>query len=369
MGSVGLGKLHDVVVVGAGPAGASAARALAAQGVDVLVLERRRWPRTKLCGGGLTPKAYLQIASDIEDLVRNKCNGVYLRAGESGPFHLRSESVAIWMVDREELDVRLLQRAREAGARFADDRPVRSVVPSKDVVAVVADGETYLARVVVGADGVDSVVAKDVGLRRRSSGRYGLALQATVKPEKDALGTSAVVDFGIPYGYAWVFPKGRHYSVGVGTWDARRFKELPRHLDRFIGSLGFGSATSTKYRGHKLAYGGYKERLSSRNVLLVGDAAGLADPLFGEGISYSLKSGQMGADVIVGYLCGELEGLDAYTEKVHQTILKDLSALRRLAFFVHRLPVVAVRLLSASQWLQYVIAGIVSGERSYSHVW
>ncbi len=364
-----VGKHYDVIVVGAGPSGTSAAKTLAVQGVDVLIVERQRWPRRKLCGGGLTPKTYREIGREIEDLVERKCGGVDLRAGKSGPFHIQRDDLSIWMVDRQELDVRLLERARGEGAQFIDGQAVRRVKQSNAGVAVVTENETHRARVVIAADGFDSVVAKDVGLRRDRNARYFLALQTEIRPRRDVLGAAAVVDFGFPYGYAWAFPKGEHYSVGVGTADAKRFRELPAYLDRFIAASGLGGEPRTQYRGHKIPFGGAKERLDSGSVVVVGDAAGMADPLFGEGISYSIKSGQMAGDVVARYLNGKVENLSPYTTLMHRTIVKDMQALRRVAFVVHRFPGLAVRLLSSSHWLQDMVAAVISGERSKSGIW
>src|SRR5579884_1558234 len=134
--SVAAGPVHyasvehyDAVVVGAGPAGAFSAYKLAQAGARVVLLERRRIPRPKPCGGGLTPKAYRQLDFPIDDLVCAKPHGVWLRGRGVDAFPLADPRAEIWMVQRPAFDRRIAERAVAAGAELRDDEPVRSVEP------------------------------------------------------------------------------------------------------------------------------------------------------------------------------------------------------------------------------------------------
>ena len=207
----------DVIVAGAGPAGAMAAMRLAAAGVDVLVLDKARFPRDKPCGGGLTPKAFRQLDFDIGDLVLHRANQLYLKGPHLAPTAIETPSEAVWMVNRREFDARLGQVARERGATVREGEGVIKIetgdpsaryASGQALARVETDRGAYRARVVVGADGAESIVARQVGLRADRNRRYtAFALEAETRVARDVL-DGALVDYRMPLGYGWIFPKG-----------------------------------------------------------------------------------------------------------------------------------------------------------------
>ena len=360
----------DVIVVGAGPAGAMTAARLAQRRVDVLLLDHARFPRDKVCGGGLTPKAFRQLDFDIQDLVLNRANRVYLQRSPRAPTLLETPNgEEVWMVRRRDFDARLAQVARERGATFRDGESVTHIETGA-LTRVETNRGTYRARVVVGADGAESVVARQVGLRAERNPRYrAFALEAEVPIARDVLEGAALVDYRFHLGYGWIFPKGAVYNIGVGSGDPREFKNLRAHLDRFIAENHLPLAGPVRAAGHRIPIWTHAEPLHRGNVILVGDAAGLADALWGEGISYALMSGQIAALTIWDYLTRSIEHLDAYTTRIHNLLTRDLRHMYHLAHIVYGVPGLAFPLFAHSHWMQKFVAEIISGDRSRSGIW
>lgn len=273
------------------------------------------------------------------------------------------------MVRRREFDERLVQHAESRGATVRTRVMVRGVTPNPDGTTTVAtDGSDFRARVVVGADGADSLVARAVGLRDQRDANYTLALEI----EAERVGgdaPDAIVDFALPRGYAWLFPKGKIWNVGVGTDDRAEFRHLRKHLADFQERYDLRFADSARPIGHKIPVWRGHEPLHRGGVVLVGDAAGVADPFFGEGIAYAIQTGHLAAESAIGYLRGDTLDLASYTEAVQTILAKDLRFWTVLSKVVYRAPSLALRVLSASRLAQRLADQAISGEKSFSHLW
>jgi geranylgeranyl reductase family protein len=363
-----MSDVFDAIVVGAGPAGGFTAYRLAQRGARVLLLERRAIPRPKPCGGGLTPKAYRQLDFPIDDLVCARPSGVWLRGRGVPPFALADGRSEIWMVRRPEFDRRLAERAVGAGAVLRDDEMVRSIEVGP-LTTVRTDRGTYRARSVIAADGAESPIARQLGLRPRRDKRVVVALETEVEADDLTLNGRALVDFDVPHGYAWVFPKGDVFNVGIGSFDASSFPTLRRRLNEFIGESGLRLRGEPRVVGHRIPIGGVAEPLHSGNVVLVGDAAGVADGLFAEGIAYALQSATIAAREVGALLDGGSADLSSYTRQVQRTLLRDLRAWSAIGSIVYRFPALSMRLLRRSRRGQRLAAATIAGDRSLSKLW
>jgi len=363
-------ELYDVIVLGAGPAGAMAAARLAKTGLDALVLDRARFPRDKPCGGGLTPKAFRQLDFDIGGLVVHRANRLYLKGPHLAPSLIETPNgEAIWMVQRRAFDARLVQLARERGAAIQEGEAVTRV-QAGGLARVETNRGIYRARVVIGADGAESIVAKQVGLRaERNRGVCAFAVEAEVPVARDVLDGAAWVDYRLSRGYGWIFPKGRLYNIGVGSGDLCVIRDLRAHLSRFIADRNLPISGPVRMVGHRIPVWNHTEPLHRDNVILVGDAASLTDALWGEGISYALMSGQIAALTTADYLAQRVADLSVYTARIQHTIVKDLRSLYRVAQLINGLPGVMFPLFAHRPWLQSLAADIVSGDRSLAGVW
>ncbi len=361
----------DVVVVGAGPAGTTTAAKLAAAGLDVVILDKIQFPRDKPCGGGLSPKAHRLLDVDVDDLVLARSRCVSLRAPGIPPVSLEARTGAIWMVQRHAFDRRLLDHAVELGARFEPTAVVHGVTiggPS-DLATIETSRGRYQARAIVGADGADSVVARAVGLRPRREERFVLAIEAEAPRPDYVPETDALIDFGVSRGYGWLFPKGRWCNVGVGTDDRREFRRLRRHLADFLDRNQIQFRDSLRVVGHKIPTWRGAEPLHRGNAVLVGDAAGVADPFFGEGIAYAIQTGRFAAAAVGRFCAGDWPDLSGYTLAVQNVLARDLRFWSLLGRVVYRAPGLAVRALAASRRAQALADGAITGRLSFSRSW
>ncbi|MDP2727077.1 MAG: NAD(P)/FAD-dependent oxidoreductase [Dehalococcoidia bacterium] len=355
-------KTYEVIVVGGGPAGATAARRLARQGFGVLLLEKEIFPRHKPCGGALSPKTYSQLDFDISDLIKARVRRTLVR-GPGKPFVLESQDTEIWIVSRDELDLRLLDQASQAGAVVQQGEPVEAVLAGGE--GVVTAGGEYRARVLVGADGYRSLVARSVGLEYLQP-RLFRSLQLECSTEGKPR-TEAILDFAYPGGYAWLFPEGDLVNVGICT--GRKGWSLKPRLAAFLQREGLDLACSPVYHSWPIPIGGSPRPLHRGNVLVVGDAAGLADPILGEGIAYAIMSAQLAAVAITDYLKGDSQDLVSYSDMISRNLNRDLRLLGRGAALLYRFPRLVLAFLRASPKLQASAFRVLSGRRSLSGLW
>jgi geranylgeranyl reductase family protein len=340
----------DAIVVGAGPAGSTSAYRLAEAGAQVLLLDRQHFPRDKPCGGGLTYRAVRELPVPVDRVVEDVVDRFELGLRYGKRFERGGEGPLVLMTQRCRLDAHLAEQAAGAGADFRDGQRVTSLEQDDGGAIVRCDGTAARAPVVIGADGVNGVTARTLGLASR---RFGVALEGNasyVHAREDRWKGRAVVDLAaVPGGYAWVFPKGDHVNVGVGGWESEG-PRLRDHLDRACAAYGLPADRLQALRGYRLPMRRPGDPAFSGRVLLVGDAAGLVDPLSGDGIYEALVSGRLAAETALEVVGGKRSGLDAYGAKLDATLGRTLAAswkaklalerFPRLVYEVARLPLV-----------------------------
>jgi menaquinone-9 beta-reductase len=320
----------DVIVVGAGPAGATTAFYLAQSGLDVLLLEKSRFPREKVCGDGLTPRAVKTLVnmgisvSEQDGWVRNKGLRV-IGAGKrlELPWPELASYPGYGLVrTRHDLDETLARRAQQTGARLLEGVTVTGPVLDErtgritGVVAKAADGgedRSYRARVVVAADGNSSRLSVAMGLRKRDDRPLGVAVRTYYKtPRHDDDYLESWLDLWdgdrlLP-GYGWIFGMGDGTSnVGLGLLNtSAAFGHTDYHallrkwLEGMPAEWGYTEENRTQpIRGAALPMGFNRTPHYHQGLLLVGDAGGMVNPFNGEGIAYAMESGEILARTIV----------------------------------------------------------------------
>lgn len=312
---------YDVIIVGSGPAGISTAinvvKHMPSLQDHVLVLEKQKHPRKKLCGGGLSQYAmcllrHLDIKMDMPS-IKLKRTRIVMNSNEY------SESVAVQSAElctvmREEFDEALVRSARSLGIEVIEEEPAVSLSFRDDAVVVTTLKRDLATRVLVGADGAMSTIRRalyqKLGVRGKrntcSAIRFMEKVDSSVTPEHKNL--EAVMDFSCTFrngirGYAWSFPvitQGQAWlNTGVNGFNIlqKREKSLKATLEDFLASKGI-SMDESRLEENPIRWFHPSSIFSANRVLLVGDAAGV-DPLWGEGISFSLAYGQVAAKAIL----------------------------------------------------------------------
>jgi geranylgeranyl reductase family protein len=297
---------HDVAVVGAGPAGASAARVLAEAGARVVLIEKHDLPRYKTCGGGVVGRALRGLPQAVRDdveaaVVERVCQTAELDLGHEGlRFRARRERPLISMVMRDRFDAALVAAAERAGAEVRPRCTVRAVSMDTHQTRLQTTDGPVAARFVVAADGATSETARLCGWSRPRLCAPALEAEVHVSDaDFERLAGVARFDFGpVRAGYAWVFPKRTHLSIGVCSM--RSGVNLNTGLARYLATLGLDRPEHVEKHGYFVTLGARADGVARGRVLLSGDAAGLADPVTGEGISAAIESGTLAAHAIVG---------------------------------------------------------------------
>ena len=356
---------YETIVVGAGPAGSTTARLLAQQGARVLLLDRARFPRDKPCGGGVTVAAAAEAGIDLSPVIERTVTQVRVSLQLEPLFARSSREALTYMTQRSRLDEYLVERAAAAGVDFHDGLAVREVELADERVVVRANGDAYRGRVLVGADGANGIIARAIGLSPVSEA--AVALEANVPLEghvMDAWERTIALDFGTPGGFGWLFPKGDHLNVGVGGWR-RIGPTLRERLSALCGYLGLDEAKLSGLRGHHVPLRAPGAPIVRGPALLVGDAAGLVDPLSGEGIHAAFHSGRLAAKAIAGRLA-DAARLDAYESAVERELMADILVSRKLQVILHRLPRPCLAIMRRSDAFWRRLCGLVRGDLTYA---
>lgn len=278
----------DVLVVGAGPAGSSAARAAAERGARVLLVDRARFPRYKTCGGGITGVAESYLPDSVRRTIEERVTSVTITRRMRDPARVTSSDPFLGMVRRERFDQALVDGAVAAGAEFRDGIRVEEVSDDGDCVSVRTTSGPLCARIVIGADGAAGRVGRYVGVR---CDRVDLGLEIELAAPAGAAPADVRLDWGTERGgYAWLFPKRDRLAVGVILLrgQGERTREYLAQWRRF---LDLEDAEVFRSSGHLTRSRSTGSPLVRGRVVVSGDAAALLEPWTREGISYALRSG------------------------------------------------------------------------------
>jgi len=361
---------YDAVVVGAGPAGASAAYELARGGARVLLLEKERLPRYKPCGGGVTPRARAvsPLASGVLPGVGEAQTDTILLAHGERTISGRVLAPLV-MVMRDRFDAALAAAAVAAGAELRDGTALTGLERAGAGLRLVAGGEAIATRYIIGADGAAGLTARLAGFgsvadRGAPAIEVELAVSAAIQAR---YATTTLINLAAtPGGYGWVFAKGDHLSVGVAGFLPGGRRALRANLDRFLGRYpDLQEGRALLRRGHVIPLVGQRTTRQRGPVVLAGDAAGLADPLTGEGISYALASGHRAGVAVLDALHEMPGALPRYDRFVDRTLGRDLRYARAFAALAYRYPGPLLRVLARSADAQGAAASAIGGALSY----
>ena len=317
----------SVIVVGAGPAGATAARALAARGVPVRLLDRAAFPRNKPCGGGISVRVLTRfpyLARELAGIATHAVSRLYLEGPDGDATVVNSDAPAALMIRRVEFDALLVSLAQQAGAELVTGADIVQAREDDDGVTLTArDGRGFRAPIVIAADGVHSVVARRLGINPGWSSA-AVALDMMEETPRSALRDVDPSTLWVSYGfdpagarnvggrraaegYAYIFPKRDHVNIGIGfvlSHYRAAVDRAPYDLQRgFVAALRdrgivVGDSVRKNFTPFLIPVGGPLREPGRGRVLVAGDAGGFVNGFTAEGIYYAMVSGELAAKVI-----------------------------------------------------------------------
>jgi len=363
----------EILVVGAGPAGATVARLLARVGREVLLIERASLPRHKPCGGGLPARTLGILGLDLDPLPKTRVDSVALAGAWTGTqvYDLRTDPLApggistCRVVERAEFDAFLTRAAQAAGAVLRERCALRRVRRTPDGLVADTSAGAIQAQILCACDGVFSPTARACGFPPNA---LAFCIEGEVPMRADldaATRTRATFHLAcLRAGYAWSFPRGDCFAVGIGG-ALRRAPHLPQALARVAHSLpALRGEPLRAVRGGMLP--DFREPRASyahAGAFLLGDAAGLVDPLTGEGIYYALRSAIYAAHAIA-----EGGGESAYEATLRRDLLPELLRARAYAQRFRATPCwLRGLLMSLPRFRRYALrfVDLLSGRSSY----
>lgn len=365
-GRAPLGQDYEVIIAGAGPSGATLAYELARKGISVALLEKRALPRYKCCAGGISARTVHLLDIDIQELVENEINGAIITLVGKRPYYGHSDQTIMYTVRRDKFDYLLVKRAVAAGATVLQEHGVRKINVADKRVDVYTSTGDFRAKFMVGADGVNSIIARELGLRKKCL----VAIETEVIiPQKDMpkWKSHVTLDLGRVPGYGWVFPKSDHLSIGIACHRSKA-KDLKRHYEEFVRSLNLVDSTVSRRSGSLIPFCEGKTLATRGRAALLGDAAGLVDPLLGEGIYNAVLSAKLAAPVIEQSLLKNGAELLEYQKALEKTILPEMKFANLLSKALVRIPSIVFEVLNRDERIWRTCCRLLIGETDYTAI-
>nr|WP_292527310.1 FAD-dependent monooxygenase [Methanoculleus sp.] len=334
---------------------------LAGFGYRVALLEKGAYPRNKVCGGCLSQKSirFLDRVFSLPVTALRK-EGLLDSAGTGYALYIGSSRILagdlqepFYFTRRERYDTHLSRRAAEAGAEVYEGVEVTAIDHATRTIAT-SDGDRYAARVIIGADGIHSRVRHSLPAGVVDPERWGRNLgwalelripreEAEARADRDGairldagLATPHLVLTACPWGYGWVFPNQEAIIVGIGGLLQKNGKGLPDRFRAFLKNLGLSAFLDQKPVGYPLPFGNYIPSPAHEGTVLVGDAAGFASPILGEGIFYAHRTAELAAHAVDRHLTSGAPLTGTYTTLLNRRLIPELQAEMALRDFVYR---------------------------------
>lgn len=355
--------MYDAIIIGAGAAGAHISSLLSQKGFHILLFEKFKLPREKLCAGGLSMKTVALLKFDLSPVIKQKINTLRFGFGGKQEIVYKNDTPIVFTVARKEFDFYLLNQSKDIEIKQAT-RVDKLILNSNENIVVTKDGKEYRARYIIIASGALDNIARQVdGIRIKKYRAFGVEFFAhhpNPTPE-------IYIDFGMPEnGYSWIFPRGDGYMIGCGNayGNERGLKDALLRFLQLKKEYDFGH--NENIRGHPIdSVGNHKPILATKNVFVIGEAGGLVDALTGEGIYYALLSAQILSEILLGNDSDEIK-VRNYNRRIKKEIWREIKYSYRLSRFANKNKVFAYRLIYKKEALRKLFFRVFQGELKYS---
>ena len=326
----------DVAIIGSGPAGASAALKLAENGISTVIIEKETLPRYKTCGGAFSYRGKRLTEYDVSSAVEREFYKLDIYFDKLDlHFSTKRDVPIVSMVMREDFDNLIVEKAKISGAVVLENHKLLNMTFAENITLHTSQGDVN-AKYVIGADGALSPTAKLTGWKETRYLIPALEYEVEVEPDEfKRLSKEVRLDFdAVPLGYGWVFPKKNHLSIGVAS--ARRTKiNLKKCYSEYLELLNVKSVIKEEFHGFQIPLTSRKDGFARKNVFLVGDAAGFADPFSAEGITNAMLSGIMAAESIIESDINGGNAEELYTKKLEEKLLPEIKIAEFLSKFFY----------------------------------
>jgi geranylgeranyl reductase family protein len=363
---------HDLLIIGSGPAGSAAATIAAQAGLRVALIDKSTFPRDKLCGGGITGRSARYLSeifgaptSDDLFLPSHQFRLTYAGRKIGG----QEDAPTLYMTMRRAYDAMLHARARAAGAEvFA---PVRITdIDIATPAVTLADGRVLRGHLLIGADGANSATARALFGRAFDPNEIGFGLEVELDRDLTADNTTEIDLGAATWGYGWVFPKTESITLGVGGIHMRN-PDMKAHFRNYLAihAPELADNAKIKCKGAFLPFGDFRKVAGRGPVLLAGDAAGLVDPITGEGIAWAMRSGQFAGEAAIEALTsGQPKAALAAYQRRLSYIHREITAARRIRSMIYAGPVRAYfpRAVERNPSMTRTYLRLLAGEMDYA---
>ncbi len=379
--------MYDLVIVGSGPAGSTCARVAALAGLDVILIERKKHPRPKLCGGAINPRINRLIDFDLSAAIDVERNAAKVISPQGNIVTAARQDFKGYLVKRAKFDSFLLDKARQVGVEVIEGEKVISVEQLKRGVRALVKGDSFKGHILVGADGVNSTVAKALNIRKQwKPENVTLCIAADVPLEPSEISRIMRLNDNdseiaiemylgvLKWGFGWCFPKHDEVSIGIGA-RMDKVKNLRIGWTNFIERLEKEKDVKfdiSNRSAHRIPFGDTAARYSGRRSMLVGDAAGFVSPITGEGIYYAMLSGIVAAEVAIETVKQKKPlHVRTYDERIKAKIGGELRIARSISNMLYKSPnnvEMVCKLANDDDIIRDLIIDLVTGNKSYSIV-
>src|SRR3989338_1029463 len=352
---------YDVIIAGAGPAGAAAAIALARANRSVLVLERSKHHRHKPCGGGLSARLLPFLDPDVKETLEEAIFKVSFFLKEKW-VTIPSAAPIAYLVRRSRFDAYLVEKARASGAEVREESPLLDWSETSGGIEVESGSGADCASFLIGADGVYSQVARRLHPLWKKRLAYSVEAEAAPRGEKGEV----LIDLSAPAGYGWIFPKENDAAIGIAGFRGRRkdprkiYREFLERRRLFTPGPPSGYSIPLYFRS--------SFPLARGRGFLAGDAAALVDPLFGEGIFYAVRSGQIAAKILAAATeeaAGGQGAAESYDREIRAAFTADFEVAERMARWIYTFPGLFLEGIRRHPKAMLLYYEVLRGERSY----